>query len=93
MGLRTITSAHKDLQKVLMVITFLTAPIDEDFDEDVYAQWADLNHTLVQLWRSYSIRTTLIYSTGNDCDVEEREFIETLLPEAIGGGAVKLVDA
>ena len=68
------------------------APINEDFDEDVYAQWADLDHTPVQLWRSYPICTTLIYSAGSDRDAEEREFIETLLPEAIKGGAVKLVD-
>ena len=42
----------------------------------------------------YSIRTKLIYTARNDSEVGERvrEFIGSLLPEAIKGGGIEMVD-
>ena len=94
-GLETIGSTHEDLREVKISVPFLSTPIDEGFDEDVYTQWTDLDRVLVQLWRSYSVRTKLIYTARDDLEVGERgrEFIGSLLPEAIKGGGIELVDS
>ena len=66
MVLETIKSAHKDFREVKVIVVFLLTPIDKGFGEDVYIQWTDLDHVLVQLWWSYSVRTKLIYMVRND---------------------------
>ena len=78
-----------------MIVAFLSTPIDKYFDEDVYIQWTDLDRVLVQLWRSYSVRTKLIYMARSDLEVGERvrEFVGGLLPGAIMGGGIELVDS
>ena len=94
-GLEPIKSTHKDLQGVKVIVPFLSTPIDKGFDEDVYAQWTDLDRVLARLWRSYSVRTRLIYTARNDPEVGESdcEFVGSLLPEAINGGGIELVDS
>ena len=95
MGLRTITSTHKDLREVSLIIPFLSIPINEGFGEGVYTQWADLDHALAQLRQSHPIRVRLAYLVGSDPEAGKMasEFIESLLPEAIKGDAIELVDS
>ena len=92
-GLRTITSAHKDLREVSIIIPFLATPIDRYFGEGTYRQWTDLDRVLIQLWQSYSVRTKLVYAARGGPEAGERvcEFIRNLLPETMKGGAIDLV--
>ena len=95
LGLKTITSTHKDLREVSLIIPFHSIPINKGFDEGVYTQWADLDRALIQFQLTHPIRTKLLYIAGSDTEAGKRasEFIESLLPEAIKGGAIRLVDS
>lgn len=94
-GLKTITSKHKDLRLVLLVISFPSSLVDEHFEEGVYTQWMDLDRTLVRLQKSCPLHTELhyYYTAGGDAEAGERvrELLGNLLPESTKTGAVELV--
>lgn len=90
MALQTITPEHRDLQRISIRLSYLTlfgANVDGG-QEATSRQWSDLDHLLVQLWNSRSIRPRVVCTRpeGEVGDVETR--IGCLLPEMTKRGVV-----
>jgi len=56
--------------------------------EPVRQQWQDLDHLLVQLWASHSIRLEILWMRREDV----REYAPSLLPELIRSGLIDLAE-
>ena len=60
-------------------------------EEAVHQEWQDLNHILIRLWTSHSIRPQVIYVAGGREESFEGRCFE-VLPELTKRGLVGLVD-
>ena len=96
MALQTIGHRHRDLRQISIHV-----PLDltlirsyEDVGEVIGAgileQWLDLDRTLVRLWESHSIRTSVIRSRKSEAGLVD--CIGSLLPEMMRRGRVELVE-
>ena len=97
MALKTLTSKHGDLREILLHILVESSPKDEPVNvretigEEIFKQWMDLDHILVQLWESSALQTKVIYFTDQE-EKETHEYIGGLLQEVMKRGIVKMVD-
>lgn len=85
MALKTITSKHRDPQRISICIG---GGGRDAVVEDIGRQWVVLNHILVQLWELHAIHVKAIYGAerGTIC-----EHIEGLLPEVMKGVRIEMV--
>ena len=86
--LQTIGQEHRDLRRIsiVMPLDLTLIPIGKGTLE----QWLDLDRTLVRLWESHSIRTSVIRSRKSEAGLVD--CIGSLLPEMMRRGRVELVE-
>ena len=91
----TLETTKTAREKTLEQITIRTVANFHDLiEERVHQEWQDLDHLLVELWTSHSIRpkvTPVIY-TGMVRGNRLSEPVESLLPELASRGAVNAVE-
>jgi len=96
-ALETLTSEHRDLQRVSIHIPIKAPSIDDPVNMRqvirgaVDKQWMDLDRVLIQLWETNAIPTQVIYTT-EEGKKEGREYIGALLPEMTKRGILEVVD-
>ena len=78
------TAKSENLQQITITLypTILT-----EMGETVYREWQDLDHLLVQLWTSRSIRPRVTYKRSKGED-DTRDLVSRLLPELTKRGVV-----
>ena len=83
MALRTITPNHLHPQQISLYAPRLRSRHTEDPAYDWYGQWLELDHLIVQLWESHSIRPKVSYwaSPGEE-EEGARSRVSSLLLEA-----------
>ena len=88
--LQTITTEHRDIQQISIRIpfflTFVRVPM-RTIEERAPGQWPGLDHFLVQLWESRSIRPRVVYTARRDM----RDLAGRLLPEISKRGIIDLI--
>ena len=80
------TATSENLQK----ITVTSSGLGVTQTETVYQQWQDLDHLLVQLWTSRSIRPKVVYK-GSRGEDDSRDVASRLLPELTRRGFVDVI--
>jgi len=99
-ALETITSRHRDLQRISIHIPDL---FSQTFDEDGVTiewgigpdpgmQWLDLDRALARFWDSHSIRPTVVHPWTKNQKEEMRNWVGGLLPEVMKRGIIDLVE-
>ena len=88
-AIKTIES--KNLQQIA-IFSYASTPISFQIKEAVRQEWQDLDHQLVQLWTSHSIRPKIMYRRGQGGADEARGLVQRLLPELTRRGAVDVVE-
>lgn len=97
MTLKTITSEHRDLQKVLIHCFGISDYGDGQTNarttigDESHGDWIDLDRTLMQVWESLAVCTEISYFSRGKRK-RARNFMEHLFPETTKRGIVKLVD-
>ena len=91
-SLKTITSKHKDLQRII-IHTQIISPYLDDVPCIGYTrlQWVDLDLTLVQLWELHGVRTKVTYEGMIEHKGATCKLIEAILPEMTKRGSLALV--
>ena len=94
MSLKTITPSHRDLQQIAISIPGLYHQFDSNLaDRMDLGGWLELDHLLIQLRESRSVRLRVLYNVPLWTDgTWTRGCIENLLPEATKRGIVDLVE-
>jgi len=82
------TAKSENLQKITVISFALTATYIE---EAVCREWQDLDHLLLQLWTSRSIRPKVVCKRGRRED-GTRDVASRLLPELTKRGVVEVVE-
>ena len=82
--IKTIRS--KNLQQIA-IFSYERTPLSAQIKEAIHREWQDLDHLLVQLWTSHSVRLKIVYWRGEGQD-EARGFAQRLLPELTRRGAI-----
>ena len=96
-ALRTVTLEHRDLRRVLIYTPYYSTLVDVGTDVGAFIggavcqQWLDLDHLLVQLWESHSIRPRVISETPIGARPDMRECFQLLTPEVTRRGIIDLV--
>jgi hypothetical protein len=104
MALQTVTSNQHDFQKISLYLRPLhstripggnAARGRDVVEESNYKQWLELDHLLVQLWESHSIRLTVSYWAPPGKGGELEEVMSTrahsLFPEVTSRGIAVFV--
>jgi hypothetical protein len=89
-ALRTITPGHRDIQQISIHLPHYLITLGvtrHTIGKPIHGQWLGLDHLLVQLWKSRSVRTRVIYTEMGDII----DLAEHLLPEISKSGAIDLV--
>ena len=81
------TAKSGSLQKIAVISSAATAI---RIEEEVYWEWQDLDHLLLQLWTSRSIRPKVVYKRGRRED-GTGDVVSRLLPELTKRGVVEVV--
>ena len=93
MNIQWVTAAIKTIKsKNLRQITILSntrIPISGQVREAVRQEWQDLDHVLVQLWISHSVRPVLMYQGEPEAD-NSRAIAQNLLPELTRRGIINV---
>ena len=99
MTLRTVTSKHKDLQKIFIHIYHRFTPdssgasIRKVVGETTYREWLDLDRLLVEFWESRSIRPKVKYACASPNESKGAiDGVACLLPEITKRGIADLVE-
>jgi len=95
LALRTITPNQRDLRRIsIEVPTSLPHPrTKKRIGQEIYGQWLELDHILVQLWESHSIRLRFTRKTwGQKFQNTMEDCLGYLLPEATKIGMIDVVD-
>ena len=79
------TAESTNLRKITIVVTSCDTPADP-VEERVHREWQGLDHLLVRLWTSRSIRPKIKYKTGAAEELEK--LIWSLLPNLVHNGAI-----
>ena len=93
MALETITSKQWDFQEISiyvrrsLIVTGDPKSVRQTVGEEVYGEWADLDHLLVQFLESRTVRTKVIYDVKGACGD-----IGGLLPEMMARGIIESVN-
>jgi hypothetical protein len=88
-SLKTVTSNHRDLQRISIYF-----PFSPRFtNEDACNQWRDIDHILIHLWELHSIRVNAIHSSEEGEEEGICDYIEGLLPEMAKGGGIDIVNS
>jgi len=82
------TAKSENLQQI--TVNSPTATLGQ-IEEAVYREWEDLDHLLVQLWTSRSIRPRVTYERGKRED-GMKDLPSRLLPELTRRGVVEIVE-
>jgi len=82
------TAKSENLQQITIVSFAATVT---QIEETVYQQWQDLDHLLVQLWTSRSIRPRVVYKRTGGGD-GMRDAASRLLPELTRRGFVDMIE-
>ena len=91
-ALRTVTPEHRTLQQISIYVPFNSALYDIGIDigppigETTRRQWSGLDHLLIHLWESRSIRPKLVCMRLKWEERDIRDVIESFLPEVTGRG-------
>ena len=98
LALRTITPNHRDLGRISIFVYFdstltsVSADVRQNFGEQIFGQWLELDRVLAKLWESHSIRPMILYHTRPQKEKEEmRECMRCLFPEITGRGVIELI--
>ena len=60
--------------------------------EAAYAGWLELDHLIIQLWESHSIRLEVQYSIPQSaCEENAMGCMKSLFPEATARGSIRLI--
>ena len=86
--IKTIKS--KNLQQIA-IFSYIYTPLSTQIKEAVHREWQDLDHLLVQLWTSHSVRLKIMYWMWEGQD-EARGFAQRLLPELTRRGAIDVAE-
>ena len=86
--IKTIKS--KNLQQIV-ISSNKCIPLSGQITEAVHQEWQDLDHLLVQLWTSHSVRPKIMYRREKGED-EARGFAQRLLPELTRRGIIDVVE-
>ena len=97
MALKTIRLEHRDLHISISVPHYLAhigvdAIVKPAVGEANFEQWLDLDHILVELWESRSIRPKVIRTSLKGEKQGTRDCIGCLLPEMMRRGRIDLVE-
>ena len=76
-AIKTIKS--KNLQQIT-IFSYTRTPLSAQIKEAVHQEWQDLDHLLVQLWTSHSVRLKIMYRR-EEGENEARGLVQRLLPE------------
>jgi hypothetical protein len=93
MALETITTCHRDLQEVAIHAHFPFAlagghvDLRQTIREDVFRQWADLDHILIRLMESHAVRVKVTYLPLRRKE-EMCEYMNELLPRVTEKGRI-----
>jgi len=95
-ALRTITSEHRDLQQITIYVprSLSTPSYDNSTGLSlrvISRRWPDLDHLLVQLWESHSIRPRVGYEWLREEGEPTDDCSGCLFPEIMKRGIVDLV--
>ena len=95
-GLRTIMPKHREFQRISIYVYFGPAFVGivgtnarQTIGEKKFGRWLDLDHLLIRLWESHSIRARIILSSKGNQDTSE--FMGYLLPEITRRGLIDLI--
>jgi hypothetical protein len=97
-SLKTITPEHRDLQKISITIpSFLGHVTAEDCEgverrieeADPGTRWSDLEHLLVTLWESHSVRVKVVYP---QTQTRTKDWAVYLFPELTKRGIIEVVE-
>jgi len=97
--LQTISTKHWDLQHLSIHTPFRStligvgSDIRQTFGEEIFGQWLELDHLLVQFLESRSIRPKVVCTTlkQGDQNKNTRYCVGCLLPEVTKRGIIDLV--
>jgi len=98
MALKTITSGHRDLQRISIDISYDVTLIADPTDvrqtvvEEICGEWMELDRLLVHFWESCAIRAKITYKTEEWEKEVARGYMGSLLPETTARGIVELVN-
>jgi hypothetical protein len=98
MALHTITSKHRDLQQIVIMVPYHISIVGADSNagkaigEANFGQWLDLDRLLVQLWESRSVRPKIICVAHVKEGRYVKDCVGRLLPEITGGGIIDLAE-
>jgi len=95
-AIRTITPEHRDLQQITVYVPYSLSISNHDTNtpqtlQATSMQWSDLDHLLVQLWESRSIRPRVGCSWSRGEGEHTDDCIAYLFPEITKRGIVELV--
>ena len=82
--IKTIKS--KDLQQI-GIISYAYIPMSSPVRREILQKWQDLDHLLVQLWTSHSVRPKIMYQGKHGAD-DARGVTQRLLPELTRRGII-----
>jgi len=98
LALQTITPQHRDIRQIIIHMPYTRAFVSVGVDvkqtigEAICGRWLELDHLLVKLWESHSIRTAIRYVAQKKEKNEMYESIGCLLPEMAERGMIELVE-
>ena len=95
LALGTITPKQRDLRQISIdVPTNLPHPrTKRRIGQEIYGQWLELDHILVQFWESHSIRPRFTRKTwGQKSQITTEDCLGYLLPEATKTGIIDVVE-
>ena len=84
----TLRTAKSEYLRQITI--FIPSSFTNPAQATVHREWEDLDHALVQLWTSRSVRPRLKYVKTPECDKVERQ-VRALLPELASRGVIDVV--
>ena len=97
-ALRTITPEHQDLRQITIYLPYDStlsgagANVRRATGEQLFGQWLEFDHLLVQLWESRWIRPRILYYAPPGTEKDISESVGCLLPDATKRGIIDLAE-
>ena len=97
-ALQTITTGHRDLQKISISLVHYSSTVLSSIDPRQYIgeqyiwHWLELDRLLGRLWVSHSIPPKILCYAPSQMEETVRTLVGGLLPETTVGGTTNLVD-
>ena len=99
MTLRTITPEHKNLQQISIYIPRIRhywggRTVAGDSDAENYPlRWSDLGRLLVELWKSHSVHSTVVFPRTEHGSATAADWARLFMPRLVERGIFDPVDA